>query len=79
MHAAGCCFVGPGHEVAGCGIHGGPGASAGSLVARVRVPKPLGLLPNYWHGLVLDYWQAELFPGVWLLGPGIPELISDHW
>ena len=23
-------------------------------------------------------WQAELVPGVWLQGPGIPELGSDH-
>ena len=26
-----------------------------------------------------DYWQAELVPGVWLQGPGIPELVSDHY
>ena len=54
--AAGCCLVGPGHEVAGCGILGGPGASAGSLVGRVRVPKTLGLLPTH--------WQVKPDPGV---------------
>ena len=42
-HSAGCCLVGPGHEVAGCRIQGGPRASAGSLVAGVRVLKTLGL------------------------------------
>ena len=30
-------------------------------------------------GLVPDYWQAELVPRVSLQGPGIPELVSDHW
>ena len=28
---------------------------------------------------MLDYWQAELIPGVWLQGPEIPELVSDCW
>ena len=35
--------MGPGHEVAGCRIQGGPRANAGSLVAGVRVLKTLGL------------------------------------
>ena len=26
-----------------------------------------------------DYWQPELGTGIWLQGPGIPELVSDHW
>ena len=29
-------------------------------------------------GVSADYWQAEMFPGVWLQVQGIPELISDH-
>ncbi|KAB1282525.1 hypothetical protein Cadr_000002036 [Camelus dromedarius] len=29
--------------------------------------------------LVLVYWQAELSPRVWLLGPRIPELVPDCW
>ena len=28
--------------------------------------------------LVPAYWQAELGPGVWLQGPGVPELVLDH-
>lgn len=39
--AAGCCLVGPGHEVTGGGILRGPGASTGSLVDD-RIPKALG-------------------------------------
>ena len=54
--AAGCCLVGPGHEVAGGGILGGPEASAGSLVGGVRVPKSLGRLPTH--------WQVKPDPGV---------------
>ena len=34
----------------------GPRASAGSLVGRASVPKPLGLL--------LTHWQVKLDPGV---------------
>ena len=26
-----------------------------------------------------DYWQAEPGPGVWLQGPGVPELVSDRY
>ena len=40
------------------------------------------LLTGGWSqvlGLVLDYWQAEPGPGVWLQGPGFPELVSDCW
>ena len=47
--AAGCCVVGPGNKVACCGILRIPGASAGSLVWRVRVPKILWLLPTDWQ------------------------------
>ena len=28
--------------------------------------------------LVLAHWQAEPGPEVWLQGPGVPELVSDH-
>ena len=54
--AAGCCLAGPGHKMAGCGILGASGASAGSLVGRVRVLKSLGLIPNH--------WQVKPDPGV---------------
>ena len=42
---------------------------------EVRVSKTLKLLPTHWQvkpdlGLVPDYWQAELLPGVWLQGQG---------
>ena len=47
--AAGCCLGGPGHEVAGFRILGGPGTSSGSLVGRVRVLKTLGLCPTPWQ------------------------------
>lgn len=47
--AAGCCLVGPGHEVTGGGILRGPGASTGSLVDGVRIPKALGPLPTHWQ------------------------------
>ena len=46
----------PGHKVADCGLLGGPGASARSLVGRLRVPKILGLLPAH--------WQVKPDPGV---------------
>ena len=47
VDAAGCCcVVGSGHEVAGCGILGGPGASAASLVGGVRVLKTPGCCPH---------------------------------
>ena len=54
--SAGCCLVGPSHEVAGCGMLGGLGASAGSLVSRIRVSKILGLL--------LIHWQVKTDPAV---------------
>lgn len=47
--AAGYCVVVPGHKVAGCRILGGHGASAGSLLSRVRVLKTLELLPTHWR------------------------------
>lgn len=47
--AAGCCLVGSGHEVTGCGILRGPGASTGSLVDGVRIPKTLELLHMHWQ------------------------------
>ena len=56
MNVAGCCLSRPGHEAACCGALGGPRASAGSLVGRVRVLKTLGLL--------LSHWQVKLGPGV---------------
>ncbi|EPY81184.1 hypothetical protein CB1_000750012 [Camelus ferus] len=63
-----------GHEAAGRGVLGAP-------VGRVRVLKTLGLLPTHWlvkpdAGIGADDRQAELVPGVWLQGPGIPELVS---
>ena len=50
----------------------------------VRVQKTPGMVPAHWWmepglGLVLDYGKAELGPGVQLLSPGIPELVSDYW
>ena len=73
--AAGCRLVRPGQELAGCGILGDPRVNAGSPVGRVRVPKTLGLWPTHWEvsqvlGLVPDYRQAELVPGVWLQDQG---------
>ena len=47
--AAGCCLGGSGHEVTGCGILRGPGASTGSLVDGVRIPKTLGPLHMHWQ------------------------------
>lgn len=54
--AASCCLVRSGHEVTGCGILRGPGASTGSLVDGVRIPKTLG--PLHMH------WQVGPDPGV---------------
>ena len=83
MDAAGYCLLVPGDEVASCWNLGGPGANAVSLVGGVRVLKTLALLPTHWQmkpgpGVSPGYWQAELVPGVWLLDPGIPELVSDR-
>ena len=47
--AFGFCLAGPGHEAAGCRTLEGPGASAGSLVGKVKVLKTLGLLPTHWQ------------------------------
>lgn len=52
-NAAGCCLARPDDEVSGLG---GPRATAGSLVGRVRVLKTLGLLPTH--------WQVKPGPGV---------------
>ena len=72
------------HKAAGCRTLGGPGASAGSLVAGVRVPKTLGLLPTHWQVKPGSGVSAGLLvgrAGSWSLaaGPRDPELISDHW
>ena len=72
-----------GPEVAGCGILGNPGASAASLVGGVRVPKTPGLLPTHWQvepgpGVSARLLAVRAVPGVWLQGPGIPELVLDH-
>ena len=56
VDAAGCCLAGPGHKAAGCRTLGGLGASAGSMVGGVRVPKTLGPL--------LTYWQVKPDPGI---------------
>ena len=48
MEAASCWLVGPGHKAASCRTPGGPKASAGSLMGRVRVHKTPGLLPTHW-------------------------------
>lgn len=29
--------------------------------------------------LVLDYWQIELFPGVWVEALGIPKIVDRNW
>ena len=67
------------HKVAGCRILGSPGASAGSVLSRVRVWKTLGLL---FYSLAVEanpgISARLLSPGVWPQGPETPGLISDH-
>lgn len=72
--SCGCCWW----QVSGAWSQGGelpnlatllPRAGADSLVGRVRVPKPLGLLHVKPHpGLVPVHGLAELALGVWLQG-----------
>ena len=45
-----------------------PQTHAGTLISGVRVWKTLSRL-------LLPHWQVKLVPGVWLEGPGIPELV----
>ena len=45
---AGCWLAGPVQKAADYRNPGGPGATAGSLVDRVRVQKTPGLLPPVW-------------------------------
>lgn len=44
-------------------MQGGPRASAGSLVGRIRVTKTLGLLPTYWQMKPVPGVRARLLAG----------------
>lgn len=50
--------------------------SAGSVVGGVRVLKAGAVAYPLASGLGLDYWQAELVPGVWLQGQGSQSLLQ---
>ena len=70
-------FSGTGHEVTGCGILRGPGASTGLLVDGVRIPKTLGPLHTHWQVGPAPGVSARLLEGSWVLslaaGPGTPR------
>ena len=56
-------MVGLGHKVADCRTPGGPRASTGSLVGRVRVHKPSVLFPIHWWYLLVGRAGAQVVPG----------------
>ena len=77
MEAAGCCLAGSGHEMAGCGTLWGPRASSGSLVGGSRVLKT-GTVVHPLGGETRPWVSAGLLAATFQ-GPGVLDLISNHW
>ena len=76
----GCWLAGLGHRAAGCGTLGEGRAHVGSFAGGVGAQ--LGVDSRHWSvkpgpGFVLSHWWTDLGSGIWLQGPGVPELVLD--
>lgn len=77
-------MVGLDHKNTHCVTLGDPGASAGSLVGRVRVQKVLGLLPTHlWvkpgPGIGAGPLDSKAICFSLVARPRSPEMVSDCW